>query len=165
MTTLSKGKQFVGLIGWIAITALLAAIGAWGSMNAPVFYQSLNLPSFAPPSTVFGPVWSILYLLMGIAAWLVWRERDGFHGARSALVLYLIQLVVNAMWSWAFFNWHNGMASLLIIAALWLLIVVMLIQFWRIKPLAGILLLPYLAWVSFATFLTYSVWHLNPTLL
>lgn len=165
MNGMPLAKQLIGLLVWIVITSVASAIGAWGSMNAPSFYQSLVLPVFAPPASVFGPVWSILYLLMAIAAWLVWRERGGFEAARTALALYLVQLGVNALWSWAFFKWNSGFASMAIIIVLWVLIVLTLMQFWRIKALAGALLLPYLAWVSFATVLTFSVWRLNPTLL
>lgn len=165
MNPMSIGKQLLGLLVWIGVTAIAAAIGATGSMNAATFYQALNLPSFAPPSSVFGPVWSILYLLMGIAAWLIWRERGSFAAASTALSLYLIQLVVNAVWSWAFFNWHTGLGSFAIIVILWILLVLTLIQFWRINKLAGVLLLPYLAWVSFAAVLNYTVWQMNPTIL
>lgn len=165
MNQMSIGKQLLGLLVWLGMTFIAAAIGAAGSMNAAPFYQALNLPSFAPPSSVFGPVWSVLYLFMGIAAWLVWRERGSFAAASTALSLYLIQLVVNALWSWAFFNWSNGLLSFVIIISLLILIVLTLIQFWRIKQLAGILLLPYLAWVSFASVLNYTVWQMNPTVL
>lgn len=158
-------KQMLGLLVWVLITFLAAAIGAWGSASAPSFYQSLSLPSWAPPAFLFGPVWSVLYLLMAIAAWLVWKERSWFGVARTGLILYLAQLAANSLWSWAFFAWHQGGFAFAVIVVLWALILVTLISFWRIKPLAGGLLLPYLAWVSFAAFLNFTVWQLNPSLL
>ena len=101
---------------------------------------------------------------MGIAAWLVWRV-GGFRAAKSALILFLVQLAPNALWSWLFFVWHRGAFSFADILLLWALIVATLISFWRIRPLAGALLVPYLLWVSFASALNYSVWQLNPQVL
>jgi tryptophan-rich sensory protein len=101
---------------------------------------------------------------MAIAAWLVWRI-DGFLAARSALTLFLVQLGVNALWSWLFFAWHLGAISFVDIVLLWSLIVATLIAFWRISPLAGVLLIPYLLWVSFAAVLNYTIWQLNPAIL
>ena len=101
---------------------------------------------------------------MGIAAWLVWRV-GGFRAAKSALTLFLVQLTLNALWSWVFFGWHRGAFAFADILLLWALIVGTLISFWRIRPLAGALLAPYLLWVSFACALNYSVWQLNPQVL
>ena len=101
---------------------------------------------------------------MGIAAWLVWRV-GGFRVARTALTLFLVQLAVNALWSWLFFGWHLGGVAFADIALLWVLIVATLVAFWRVRPLAGVLLVPYLLWVSFAFALNYSVWQLNPQVL
>jgi tryptophan-rich sensory protein len=101
---------------------------------------------------------------MGIAAWLVWKV-GGFRTARSALTLFLVQLALNALWSWLFFGWHHGAFAFVDILLLWALIVATLISFWRIRPLAGALLAPYLLWVSFASALNYSVWQLNPQIL
>ena len=121
-------------------------------------------PEWAPPSSVFGPVWTVLYALMGIAAWLVWRERHT-PGSRRALLLFGAQLVLNTLWSWLFFAWHQGGLAFLDIVVLWLLIVLTIVAFWRIRPLAGALLLPYLAWVTYAAALNLAVWRLNPQLL
>ncbi len=121
-------------------------------------------PEWAPPSSVFGPVWTVLYALMGIAAWLVWRERHT-PGSRRALLLFGAQLVLNTLWSWLFFAWHQGGLAFLDIVVLWLLIVLTIVDFWRIRPLAGALLLPYLAWVTYAAALNLAVWRLNPQLL
>jgi tryptophan-rich sensory protein len=109
-------------------------------------------------------VWTVLYLLMGIAAWLVWRER-GFRGARLALGLFLTQLALNALWSWLFFAWQRGAWALGEVLLLWLVIVATVAAFWRIRPLAGMLLLPYLAWVTFAAALTYALLQRNPAAL
>jgi len=101
---------------------------------------------------------------MGIAAWLVWRT-GGFRANRSALTLFLVQLAVNALWSWLFFAWHRGGLAFADIVLLWLLIVATFVSFWRVSPLAGALLIPYLLWVSFAAALNFSVWQLNPQVL
>ncbi len=98
---------------------------------------------------------------MGIAAWLVWR-RGGWAAQRRALTVFVAQLALNALWSWLFFGWHLGAAAMLDIVVLWVLIVVTVVMFWRARPLAGLLLLPYLAWVTFASALNYAVWQLNP---
>jgi tryptophan-rich sensory protein len=102
----------------------------------------------------------VLYALMGIAAWLVWRVA-GFRAAKTALTLFLVQLALNALWSWLFFGWHRGVLAFADIVLLWALILATIVAFWRIKPLAGVLLVPYLLWVSFAIALNYSVWQLN----
>lgn len=164
MTPLSKSKQMLGLLAWLFVTFVASGIGAAASIRAASFYGLLAQPSWAPPSSVFGPVWTILYALMGIAAWLVWRNR-GFRHHRLALTLFLAQLAVNALWSWLFFAWHRGALAFADIVLLWLLIVATLLSFWRVRPLAGALLIPYLLWVSFAAGLNFSVLQLNPQIL
>jgi tryptophan-rich sensory protein len=161
---MSQKNQIIGLVGWLVISFIAAGIGAAASVQASSFYAELVRPSWAPPSAVFGPVWTILYALMGIAAWLVWRAK-GFRAARASLVLFLVQLAVNALWSWLFFGWHLGAPAFADILLLWLLIVTTLALFWRVRLLAGVLLIPYLLWVSFASVLCYSVWQLNPQFL
>jgi len=141
-----------------------AVIGGWASANAPGFYAELKQPSWAPPPSVFGPVWAVLYLLMAVAAWLVWRE-DREKNTRQALSVYLIQLALNALWTWVFFAWRQGGWALVEIVVLWLLILLTLIAFYRVRPIAGYLLLPYLAWVSFAAVLTAALGHLNSKVL
>lgn len=143
------------------MSPITAAIGSAASLQAGPFYTQLARPDWAPPSFVFGPVWTVLYALMGIAAWLVWRDA-GFRAAKTALTLFLVQLALNALWSWLFFVWHRGGLAFADILLLWALIIGTLIAFWRIRPLAGALLVPYLMWVSFASALNYSVWQLNP---
>ena len=160
---MSRSKQVLGLIGWLVLAFLAAAIGARASIQAGDFYQQLVRPSWAPPAQVFGPVWSTLYLMMGIASWLIWRTRD--QRSIRSLALYVIQLAVNALWSWVFFAWHEGRWAFVVIIVLWFLILATTVSFWRIRALAGALFLPYLCWVSFASVLAYHVWRLNPKLL
>lgn len=157
-------KQLIGLVAWLAASFMAAAIGAAASVQAGAFYAQLVRPEWAPPGSVFGPVWTALYTLMGVAAWLVWRI-GGFRAARSALVLFVAQLAVNALWSWLFFGWRLGGLAFAEILLLWVLIAATLAGFWRLRPLAGALLIPYLLWVSFAAALNYSLWQLNPQLL
>ena len=164
MPSLSKQKQILGLIGWLVVSFAASAFGAVASIEAKSFYSQLIQPNWAPPSGVFGPVWTVLYTLMGIAAWLVWRS-GGFRSNRQALTLFLLQLVSNALWSWLFFAWHLGALALADIVVLWILIVATLVYFWRVRPLAGGLLIPYVLWVSFASALNYSLLRLNPEVL
>lgn len=162
--TFTKSKQFLGLVAWLAISFIAAAIGSIASIRAASFYSQLARPNWAPPPDLFGPVWTILYALMGVAAWLVWRI-GGFRAAQTALTLFLVQLAINALWSWLFFGWHQGALAFADIVLLWVLIVATLAAFWRIRAIAGALLIPYLLWVSFAAALNYSVWQLNSHIL
>jgi translocator protein len=164
MTKSSIGKQALGLAGWLAASFIAGGLGAIASANAGVFYGRLVQPSWSPPAWLFGPVWSVLYVLIAVAAWLVWR-RHGFGGASTALRLFGIQLLANALWTWLFFAWHLGAVALVEIVVLWLLIAATIRAFWSLHRLAALLLLPYLAWVSFAAALTLSLWRQNPTVL
>jgi benzodiazapine receptor len=163
MKPLSVPVQVLGLLVWLTLAFAAAAAGAIASVNAASFYAELARPSWAPPAWLFGPMWSTLYTLMGVAAWLVWREGRK-TGARTggALALFVVQLAVNALWSWLFFAWREGAWAFAEVLLLWLLILATLVAFWRVKPLAGVLLVPYLAWVTLATALTYAVWSANP---
>ena len=160
----SQQRQIMGLVGWFIISFAASAVGAVASVQAKSFYGQLAQPAWAPPPWLFGPVWTVLYALMAVAAWLVWRS-GGFRANRIALSLFLVQLALNAVWSWFFFAWHRGDLALADIILLWVLVVATLLSFWRVRPLAGALLIPYLLWVSFAFVLNYSVWQLNPQLL
>ncbi|RCS30462.1 tryptophan-rich sensory protein [Rhodanobacter denitrificans] len=157
---MARTRQIIGLAGWLLLSFAAAAMGAIASVQAAIFYQHLAQPSWAPPSYVFGPVWSLLYALMGIAAWRVWRE-GGWHRQRGALALFVIQLAVNVLWSWLFFGWHRGGLAFADVVLLWLLIVATLVGFWRVRVMAGALLVPYLCWVSFAAALNFAVWQMN----
>jgi tryptophan-rich sensory protein len=156
--------QVLGLAGWLAAAFAAAGIGAVASIDAGSFYAQLSRPAWTPPASVFGPVWTVLYLLMGIAAWLVWRER-GATQRIPALMLFAVQLGANALWSWLFFAWRNGAFAFAEVLLLLALIAATVVAFWRIRPLAAVLMLPYLAWVCFASALTWAVWQRNPNLL
>ncbi|HEL3178611.1 TPA: TspO/MBR family protein [Stenotrophomonas maltophilia] len=161
---MKRSSQALGLLGWFAVTFAAAALGAWASTSAASFYASLTLPAWAPPAGVFGPVWTLLYAMMAVAAWLVWRER-GWRGARPALTLYLVQLAVNALWSWLFFGWKLGALAFADILVLIVLVCATIFGFLRIQRAAAVLLLPYLAWISFASALNFAVWRANPGVL
>jgi len=164
MAHLSTTRQVIGLASWLLLSFAAAGVGAVVSASAAIFYQQLLRPEWAPPAWAFGPVWSALYLLMGIAAWLVWRQR-GFGESGMALWLFMAQLTANAFWSWLFFSWHNGAWAFYEIVILWVLLLWTVAAFWRVRTLAGALLLPYLAWVTFATALCFAIWKLNPVAL
>lgn len=157
-------RPLLGLIGWVVVSFAASAVGAAASVQARSFYGGLEQPAWAPPPWVFGPVWTVLYGLMAIAAWLVWRA-GGFRAQRVALLFFLAQLALNALWSWLFFAWRLGALAFADILLLWLFIVATLVAFWRVRPLAGALLAPYLLWVSFAAALNHALWQLNPEVL
>lgn len=161
---LSRAMEALGLLGWLGLTAAAAAAGAFASADAGHFYGQLARPDWAPPAWLFAPVWTLLYVLMSIAAWLVWRAR-GWRGAPAALGVYIAQLAANALWTWLFFSWHRGAWAFGEIAFLWILIVATIAFFWNVDRLAAALLLPYAAWVTFASALTYAIWALNPQVL
>ncbi|HEX2167687.1 MAG TPA: TspO/MBR family protein [Longimicrobiales bacterium] len=157
-------KQPVGLVVSVVAAFTAAAIGGLATQRAPEFYTTLSRPEWAPASSVFGPVWTVLYELMAIAAWLVWKEK-GLRGASVPLGIYAVQLVLNALWSWLFFAWQRGLLAQIEIVLLLGLIAITLVAFWRVRPLAGVLLLPYLIWVAYATALTFALVSRNPALL
>jgi benzodiazapine receptor len=159
-----KRTQALGLLGFALLTFAAAALGAWASATAGTFYTGLARPSWAPPAWIFGPVWSTLYALMALSAWWVWRER-GIAGARTALVLYVVQLAANALWSWLFFAWRQGALAFVEVLVLWCLILATIVAFHRISSFAAALLYPYFAWTTLASALTFAVWKLNPQLL
>lgn len=161
---MSRWRSLAGLAGWLLLSFAAAAVGAVASADAAAFYAQLSRPDWTPPAWLFGPVWTVLYALMGIAAWLVWRAR-GFGGARGALTLFVVQLVANPMWTWLFFVARRGALAFAEILVLLALIAATLVAFGRVRPLAGALLVPYLAWVGFATALTWTLWQRNPALL
>jgi len=162
VNTLSR--QVLGLAVWLLLTFAAAAVGAVASADAGAFYGQLVRPAWAPPAWLFAPVWTVLYLLIGIAAWLVWRA-NGLRRARVALSLFVLQLAANALWTWLFFFWRQGGLAFAEILVLWVLIASTVLAFARVQALAAALLLPYLAWVTFACALTLATWKLNPTLL
>ena len=167
---MTTGRKLLGLLGWLALCFAAAAVGGLASVDAGSFYAQLDRPAWAPPGWLFGPVWTLLYTLMAVAAWLVWLQgQQRRHGhaphTRAALLLFLAQLLANALWSWVFFAWRNGALAMAEVLLLWCLVAATTLVFWRVRRLAGVLLLPYLAWVSLAAALTFSVWQRNPGVL
>jgi translocator protein len=149
----------------ITISILIAqAAGIIGSFftasSVQTWFTTLTKPDWNPPSWVFGPVWITLYTLMGISAYLVWQKKD-MPSAKFALYVYGIHLAFNALWSILFFGLQNPGLAFVEIIFLLVLIVITTILFWKINPWAGVLMIPYIVWVSFATFLNYSIWQLN----
>jgi tryptophan-rich sensory protein len=140
-------------VGGLSGFATSAGVAAW--------YPTLVKPAFNPPAWLFGPVWTLLYLMMGVAAFLVWRRGLGADGVRLALGVFLFQLLLNGLWSLLFFGLRSPGWALVDIGLLWLAIGGTIWLFWRVAPTAGLLLLPYWAWVSFAAVLNGSIWSLN----
>lgn len=157
-------RSAIGLFAWICLVAVFAALGAIASRDAAGFYGSLSLPPWAPPAKVFGPVWTVLYVLMAVAAWRVWRGA-GFGKARLGLSLFIAQLALNSAWTWLFFSLHRGLWAFIEILLLWPCIAATAALFARRDRPAALMLLPYLAWVAFAAFLNFFVWQRNPALL
>jgi translocator protein len=158
MSTESDRRKWPALIVFVLITF---AVAAFGSQFSPgEWYRGLDKPEFNPPAAVFGPVWTLLYALMALAAWLVWRARQ-LRKITPAMVAYAVQLVLNGLWSWVFFGRHQIGLALVNIILLWAAIVVTMLLFWRIRPTATLLLVPYVLWVSFALLLNLRFWQLN----
>lgn len=156
-----EGRRLRSLIGWLLVTGVAAAVAGLGSRDAAEFYATLARPAWAPPASVFGPTWTALYALMALSAWLVSRAPDADR-RRRALGLYLAQLAVNAAWSWVFFRLQRGGWALAVILVLLALLVPTVVAFWRLRPLAGALLLPYLGWAAYATALMAAIERANP---
>jgi len=154
-------RAFFSWLGW---AAFCLGVGLFGSLatrsSIPTWYAALAKPSWTPPGGLFGPVWTLLYLMMGTAAWLVWRK-EGPSGARLALGLFLAQLLFNGLWSWIFFGLHRPGLALLDLALLWAGILATIRAFRLVSPAAAWLMAPYLAWVSFAGLLNAAIWRLN----
>jgi tryptophan-rich sensory protein len=149
---------------WLALVLLVVvcfAVAGLGGLataqNIPDWYAGLAKPSWTPPGWVFGPVWSVLYLSMAVAAWLVWRRGN----AILPMILFGVQLAFNAAWSWLFFSLHNPGLGFADIVLLWAAIVAAMIALWRRSLLAGLLFIPYLGWVSFAAVLNFAIWRLS----
>lgn len=158
---MSTAKQILGLLFWLLITFAAAAIGNVAT-NTTVdgWYQQLARPSWAPPDWVFGPVWTTLYLMMAIGAWLIWRQ-GGFAAARWPLSLYFIQLALNSLWSVVFFAMQSPWLASGEIILLWLAIAATIAAFFKRSTIAAILLVPYLAWVTYAAALNVAIASLN----
>ena len=153
--------RWIGLAVFIAICLGAGGLGAIATTpEIDGWYGTLAKPTWNPPDSVFGPVWTSLFELMGIAAWLVWKP-DGFKTAAVPMTLFAVQLVLNVSWSWIFFGMHQPGWAFVEIVILWLAIVAATVAFFRSSQIAGWLMVPYLAWVSFAAVLNFTIWRLN----
>jgi benzodiazapine receptor len=164
--SMSAGKphqfKWLHLIVSILVTESIAATASMFTISQiPVWYVYLNKPSFNPPNWLFGPVWTILYILIAIAAYLVWQRRDDSELYNKARACYIIQLVLNFSWSAVFFGMHQVLGALVVIVLLWLSILVIIYYFCKFSKAAAWLLLPYLLWVSFAGVLNLYIYLLN----
>ncbi len=148
-----------GVLGaFIALCLLAGCVGAIFTIGGiPGWYSTLRLPALAPPGWVFGPVWTVLYIIMGISAYMVYIRRKTI----SAMPIFLVQLALNALWSIVFFGMHSPLGALFVMAALWVAIVLTVWDFWKDSRTAGMLLLPYMGWVAFAAALNFAIWRLN----
>ena len=159
-TTLTPpGHQTIALILWLVLC--LSASGTAVFVSTGDWYASLHKPEWNPPAWIFGPVWTLLYIMMGVAAWLVWRE-GGWKTQTLPLSLFLVQWLFNVLWTPLFFGAHLIGFAFAEIVMLWLALAATVVCFYRVNQRSGILLIPYLAWVSFATVLNFTMWHLNP---
>ena len=156
----SSARSAVALAGWVAVTFAAAAMG--GLFLPGDWYARLQKPAWNPPNWIFGPVWTALYTIMAVTAWLVWK-RGGFAGQRRALLFFLLQLLFNALWSPLFFGLHLPGLAFVDLVLLWLALLATVAAFWKAHRLAGAMLLPYLAWVTFAGALNFAIWRLNPS--
>jgi benzodiazapine receptor len=158
---MSTIRQAVGLALSVVICFAVAGVGSLFTRPAiEGWYAALGKPSWTPPNWVFGPVWSVLYLAMATAAWLVWR-REGFAGARLPLTLFALQLVLNLAWTGVFFGLRMPGAAFAEIVLLWLFILVTTAAFWPLSRAAAWLMVPYLLWVTYAATLNCGIWRLN----
>lgn len=154
-------KKWLGLVVSILICLGIGGLGA-STTAAEIegWYRTIEKPAWNPPDAVFGPVWTTLYMMMAFSAWLIWKQ-DGTKAAVKPLTLFGIQLVLNLVWSWIFFGAHEMGWAFVEIILLWLAIIATLISFLKRSKIAGLLLVPYLLWVSFASFLNFTIWQLN----
>jgi translocator protein len=157
-----NGRDLGKLIASIALCEGAGGIGSIFTVNSiPTWYAMLEKPPFTPPNSVFGPVWITLYLLMGISVFLLWRRGVKEPGVMPAFIVFWVQLAVNVLWSVVFFGFQSIVGGVALVAALWLLILLTIILSFRVSKLAASMLIPYVAWVSVATYLNIGIWMLN----
>lgn len=156
----ARGGSALGLLGFGLAVVAVAVVGGLAPASAAAQYGTLRQPSWAPPPSVFGPVWTVLYATIAVAGWLVWR-RYGWAGARAALSVYAVQLVLNALWTPLFFGAGLLGVAFAELCLLWLAVVATIALFARKARAAAFLLVPYLAWVTFAGALNLAIWLLN----
>jgi benzodiazapine receptor len=152
-------RRWLALAGWMLLCFTAASMGAFFMPGE--WYAALHKPSWNPPGWIFGPAWTALYTMMAVAAWLVWR-RGGWGEQRGPLLIFLTQLALNALWTPLFFGLHRPALAFAEIVLLWLAIAATLAAFRPVSRAAALLLVPYLAWVSFAAALNFALWRLNP---
>ncbi|TWU28958.1 TspO/MBR family protein [Novipirellula artificiosorum] len=153
--------RWIGLAIFIGICLGAGGIGAIATTSEiESWYKTIETPSWNPPDYVFGPVWTTLFIMMAVAAWRVWKQ-EGFKPAATPLTLFAAQLGLNVAWSWVFFGMHQPGWAFVEIVILWLAIVATTVAFFRRSKVAGGLMLPYLAWVSFASVLNFAIWRMN----
>jgi len=158
---MSTGRSIAGLLVCLGACFGAAILGAaFTGAAVAEWYPTLRQPAWTPPPWVFGPVWTALYAMMAVAAWLVWRK-DGWAGARAALGLFAAQLALNAAWTPLFFGLHAVGAAMLDLAVLWVAIAATTAAFWRHRRAAAALMVPYLAWSTFAAALNFAIWRMN----
>jgi tryptophan-rich sensory protein len=146
----------------IVICQLAGLIGSFFTSPAiQSWYAALRKPAFTPPNWLFAPVWTTLFLLMGVSLFLVWRKPVSMPKVRTALVIFAVQLALNVLWSILFFGLRSPLAGFIEILILWAVILLTIVNFYRLSSTAGMLLIPYILWVSFAAFLNFSLWRLN----
>ncbi len=169
MNCLDKGitdkRLSDGLKLLISLTVCIGA-GLIGSLftrgSIPTWYSLLQKPSFTPPSWLFAPVWFLLYILMGISAFLIWRKGFRQFQVRESIIIFTVQLFLNALWSYAFFGLKSPLIGLLVIVPLWTAILLTMLNFYKVSKTASLLLIPYILWVSYATVLNFWFYLLNP---
>ena len=154
--------QIIKLVTSLAVCLLAGLAGsAFTATSIATWYEFLKKPSFSPPNWVFAPVWTTLFLMMGTAAFLVWRRGLGSALVRRALITFLVQLILNVFWTFLFFKLHSPLYAFIEITVLWIAIAVTIVSFSRLSRPAAILLIPYIVWVSFAAVLNLSIVRLN----
>jgi tryptophan-rich sensory protein len=159
---MNKTKGFITLLACIIVCQLAGFIGSMFTTPAiPTWYANINKPSFNPPNWVFAPVWTTLYLLMGIALFLVLLKGLKEKYVKIAVLVFTFQLVLNSLWSFLFFGLQSPSAAFIEIILLWAAILASIILFFRISKIAGYLLIPYILWVSFASVLNFAIWQIN----
>ena len=150
--------QWLALVGWLVLCFAASITSVFVSTTG--WYAGLHKPSWNPPGWIFGPAWTLFYVLMAVAAWLVWRE-GGWKRQLLPLGLFLLQWLLNALWMPLFLGLHRSSLAFVEIISLWLVLAATLRSFWQVRKTAGVLLVPYLAWVTFAAMLNFTIWRLN----
>lgn len=158
----ARSKDILTLVVFVLICQAAGGIGGlFTATSVGTWYAALRKPPYNPPGWIFGPVWTVLYALMGVAAWLVVRRGWNSVAVKAALAAFVAQLVLNMLWSAVFFGMRSPGIAFIELLGLWVAILVTIRLFWRVSPTAGALLVPYVLWVSFAAVLNYSIWRLN----